>query len=210
MDEMNFFYFFSKSTTEQTRLVLELRFELIQVCGRKAALFPAISISVWEEKALRAPAPAPAATEAGAELRRPYLSLQNQLLGEQHGLLAERLRLLQTPRRVPGPPRALDTWRGREGGGGGASGTCHRPITKQHRHTSLSKRTSRTAEQIQTPQRGEGRQLRGKTEGGGKRGFKFKRRAKARSTHSLARACSMPGERAALKSRRSQPFAFHI
>lgn len=62
MDEMNFF-FFSKSTTEQTRLVLELRFEFIQVCGREAGLFPAISISVWEEKALRAPAPA--ATEAG-------------------------------------------------------------------------------------------------------------------------------------------------
>lgn len=205
---MKLIYFFSKSTTEQTRLVLELRFELIQVCGRKAGLFPAISISVWEEKALRAPA----ATEAGAELRRPYLSLQNQLLGEQHGLLAERLRLLQTPRRVPGPPRALDTW-GRGGEGGGASGTCHRPITKQlTRHTSLSKRTSRTAEQIQTPQRGEGRQhqgLRGKT-GGGKRGFKFKQCAKARSTHSLARACFMPGERASLKSRRSQPSAFHI
>lgn len=86
------------------------------MCGREAGLFPAISISVWEEKALRAPAPA--ATEAGAELRRPYLSLKNQLLGEQHGLLAERLRLLQTPRRVPGPPRALDTWGRGEGGRG--------------------------------------------------------------------------------------------
>lgn len=49
-----------------------------------------------------------------------YLPLQHQLFGEQHGLVAERLRHLHSSRRVPGTAWTFDTC-GRQGRKGGVS-----------------------------------------------------------------------------------------
>lgn len=56
----------------------------------------------------------------GAPVDPAYLPLQHQLFGEQHGLVAERLRHLHSSRRVPGTAWTFDTC-GRQGRKGGVS-----------------------------------------------------------------------------------------
>lgn len=50
--------------------------------------------------------------ETGARMSRrtAYLSLQNQLFGEQHGLVAEGLGHLHPSGRIPGTAWTFDTW----------------------------------------------------------------------------------------------------